>query len=45
MSILKNKNVLLMFADFSMGERKEREREGMFTRHDYGIRRCYLGCL
>jgi len=42
MSILKKRNVLMMFADFSMGEMKEGERS-LFTRHDYGIRRCHWG--
>jgi len=35
----------MMFADFSMGEAKEEERGGLFTRHDYGTKRCNLGCL
>jgi len=39
------KNVLLMFADFSMCETKEGERGDLFTRHDYEIRRCHLGGL
>jgi len=37
------KNVFMMFADFSMGETKEGERGGLFTRNNYGIRRCHLG--
>jgi len=35
----------MMFADFSMGKTKERERGGLFTRDDYGIRKCHFGCL
>jgi len=40
------KNVLMMFADFSMAETNEGDRDTiMFTRYDYGIRRCHFGCL
>jgi len=39
------KNVLIIFADFSMGETKEGERRGLFTRYDFGVRRYHLGCL
>jgi len=35
----------MIFADFSMGATKKEERGGLFTRHDYWIRRCHLGCL
>jgi len=39
------KNMFMMFADFSMGETKEGEKGGLFTRNDYGIRKCHLGYL